>query len=78
MDEYLKKVRKLISEQTGMELDEINEDSYFEDDLNMGQMELVELLTELEEIYQVEGLLEEKENLETVQDIIDILVEKVD
>lgn len=78
MDEYLKKVRKLISEQTGMELDEINEDSYFEEDLNMGQMELVELLTELEEIYQVEGLLEEKEELETVQDIIDILVEKVD
>lgn len=78
MDEYLKKIRKLISEQTGMELDEINEDSYFEEDLNMGQMELVELLTELEEIYQVEGLLEEKEELETVQDIIDILVEKVD
>lgn len=78
MDEYLKKVRKLISEQTGMEPDEINEDSFFEEDLNMGQMELVELLTELEEIYQVEGLLEEKEEIETVQDIIDILVEKVD
>jgi len=78
MDEYLKKIRKLISDKTGIEPEEITDESYFEEDLNMGQMELVELLTDLEEIYQVEDLLEEKENLETVQDVVDLLVEKVD
>jgi acyl carrier protein len=78
MDEYLKQITQLISEKTGMELDEISEDSYFEDDLNMGEMDLVDLLTDLEEIYQTEGLLEEKENIETVQDLIDILIEKVE
>lgn len=78
MDEYLKEIKQLISEKTGMELDEITEDSYFEDDLNMGQMDLVDLLTDLEEIYQTEGLIEEKEELETVQDLVDLLIEKVE
>ena len=78
MDEYLKKIKQLVSEKTGMELDEITEDSYFEDDLNMGQMDLVDLLTDLEEFYQVEGLLSEKDELETVQDLVDLLIEKVD
>jgi len=78
MDEYLKKIKQLISDKTGMELDEVNEDSYFEDDLNMGQMDLVDLITDLEEIYQTDGLMEEKDEMETVQDLIDILIEKVE
>lgn len=78
MEEYLNQIKKLISEKTGMELDEINEDSYFEDDLNMGQMEIVDLLTDLEDIFQAEGLIEEKDELETVQDLVDILIEKVE
>lgn len=78
MDEYLKEIKQLISEKTGMELDEISEDSYFEDDLNMGQMDLVDLLTDLEDIYQTEGLIEEKDELETVQDLVDLLIEKVE
>ena len=78
MDEYLKKVTQLISEKTGIETEEITEESYFEDDLNMGEMDLVELLTDLEEIYKTEGLLEEKDNIETVQEVIDMLIEKVE
>lgn len=78
MDEYLKQIQELISEKTGIELEEITEDSYFEDDLNMGQMDLVDLLTDLEEIYQTEGLIQEKDEIETVQDLIDILIENVE
>jgi len=78
MDEYLKQIKTLISEKTGMEEDEITEESYFEDDLNMGEMDLVELLTDLEDIYQTEGIIEEKDNIETVQDVVDVLIEKVE
>lgn len=78
MGEYLYQIKKLISEKTGVETEEITEESFFEDDLNMGDMELVDLLTDLEEIYNCEELVEEKDNMETVQDVVDLLIEKVD
>ena len=78
MDEYLNKVIQIIIEKTGLDADEVSEESFFEDDLNMGQMELVDLLTELEEIYQTDELVLEKDNIQTVQDIVDLLVEKVE
>ena len=78
MEEYFKRIQQIICEKTGLEFDEVKPDSYFEDDLNMGPMELVDLLTDLEEIYQVEELILEKDNLETIQDVIDLLIEKVE
>ena len=40
-------------------------------------MELLEILSELEELFQVE-LVSEQENIVTVQDILDLLSEKID
>ncbi len=77
MNEYLEQIKNLIVERTGMDPDEITEESYFGDDLNLGEMDLVEILGELEEIYHID-LVEEKGNIETVQDLVDILVEKVE
>ena len=54
-----------------------HEGSFFEDDLNVGEMELLEILSELEEMFQVE-LVSEQENIVTVQDLIDLLSEKID
>jgi acyl carrier protein len=76
-NEYFKKIKKLISDKAGVDIDEIHEASYFEDDLNIGEIELVEILTELEDIYDVE-LVADKEDLETVQDLIDLLVEHLE
>lgn len=78
MDEYLNKVIELITESTGLEKEEVSHDSFFEADLNMGQMELVDLLTDLEEIYQIDDLVTEQQEIEKVQDIVDLLVEKVE
>jgi acyl carrier protein len=75
--EYFKKIKKVISEKTGLEMDEIHETSYFEDDLNIGEIELVEILSELEDEYNVE-LVAEKEEIETVQDLIDLLIEHLE
>jgi acyl carrier protein len=75
--EYLKKVKKIISEKSGLEIEEIHETSYFEDDLNIGEIELVEILTELEDVYDIE-LVANKEEIETVQDLIDLLIEHLE
>jgi acyl carrier protein len=77
MNEYLKKIKKVIVEKSGADADEITETSYFQDDLNISEMELVEILSELEEEYHV-NLIDEKDSIETVQDLIDLLVEQLE
>lgn len=75
--DYHKKVKEVISAKSGIDVDEIESESYFEDDLNLSQMELVEILAELEEMFQIE-LMESKEEIETVQDLMDLVGEQVE
>lgn len=76
MAEYLGKIRKVIAEKTGLETSEITPESFIEDDLNIGDMELIEILEELEEIYHVE-MIESSGDFETIQDMIDMLEENI-
>lgn len=75
--EYFREIKKIIEEKTGLEPSEITAESYFEDDLNVGEMELIEILNELEEKYHTE-LVDEKDNIQTVQDLVDLLSEKIE
>jgi acyl carrier protein len=76
MSDYLNKIKKIVSEKTGIELSEISEDSFIGDDLNIGEMDLIEMLEEMEEVFQV-NLVEKADSFETIQDIIDALEEKI-
>jgi len=76
-NEYFGKIKKIIEEYTGVPPADIHENSFFEEDLNIGEMDLLEILSELEEIYHVD-LISEQENIATVQDVIDIISEKID
>ncbi|HOA18342.1 MAG TPA: hypothetical protein PKK54_00410 [bacterium] len=77
ISDYLKEVKKIIEEKTGLEPSEITPESYFEDDLNLGEMELLEILNELEEKYHTE-LVNKKDDMETIEDLIDILSEQIE
>jgi acyl carrier protein len=77
MTDYLTKIKKILSEKTGLEPTEITEESCFEDDLNIGEMELIEVLAELEETFHVD-LVEDAENFVTVQDVVDALEEHIE
>ena len=77
MEDYVKKIRKLVAEKAGVEVAELNFEDYIEDDLNIGEMELIELLEEIEEAFHVE-LLENKGEIETVQDLVDFVSEQVE
>lgn len=69
MVNYIKKIKELVSEKAGMEPNEISEESYFEDDLNLGALEIAEIVEELEEAYSID-LSESKGEIETVGDLI--------
>ena len=75
--DYHKKVKDIIATKAGIPTDEIDAEMYFEDDLNLAQLELVEILAELEEIFQIE-LMESKDEIETVQDLLDLVGEQVE
>lgn len=78
MDRYINKIKAIIVEKTGLDPEDINENSYFEDDLNVGQMELYDIITAVEDEYAVEFEEEEKDNVESVMDLVEIVVEKLE
>jgi len=77
MTNYLNKVKKIIEDKTGLDPSEISLESYFEEDLNISAMELLEILEEIEELFNLD-LTSEKENIETVGDLIELLEEHLD
>ena len=77
MTDYLNEIKKVISHKAGVELSEVTKESFFEDDLNIGEIELIEILEELEEKYHTD-LVEERENIISVNDLLDIMSEKLD
>lgn len=76
MANYFSKIKQLVADKTGMDPDEITEECYFEEDLNLGEMEVIEILSELEELYHV-NLVEDIESFSTIQDVVDALEEHI-
>jgi acyl carrier protein len=75
--DYLSRTKKLIAEKAGVDVQEIHNESYFEDDLNIGEMELIDILETLEEALHIE-LLDSKGNIETVGELLEAIAEQVD
>ena len=75
--DYIKKIKKLIADKAGQEPSEIENETYIQDDLNLGEMELMDILEELEESLHVD-LVEQKDSIETVGDLIEMVEEQID
>ncbi len=80
MATVFERVRKIISEQLGVEEDEIKPATSFVDDLNADSLDLVELIMSLEEEFSQEGRTveisdEDAEKIVTVQDAVNYIEE---
>ena len=62
------RVKKIVSEQLGVALDEVQNDSSFVDDLGADSLDTVELVMALEEESDLEISDEDAENIATVND----------
>lgn len=78
MTDYFKKIRALLVDKVGVDPEEVSEDSYFFDDLNVSEIELMELFAELEDEYDISFEEEEKDEVESVGDLINLLIEHVE
>lgn len=63
-------VRALISEQLGIEADDITEASYIQEDLGADSLDIVDLIMSIEDEFDVEIPEDQVENIKTVGGIV--------
>ena len=69
-DKTFEKVRDIVVEQLGVELDELSIESTFIDDLGADSLDIVELIMAFEEEFNIEIPDEAAEKIKTVQDVV--------
>lgn len=76
--EILEDLKKIIHKQFGTEEEEIEEDSYFDEDLNITDLELEDLVSLLEDKYNVKVDPDKIQTFKKVSDLVSYLYENVD
>ena len=72
------KVRKIIANKLGINIDIITPDSSFIDDLGADSLDTLELIMELEEAFQIEIQDEDAEKMKTVGDVFKYLESNIE
>lgn len=67
------KVKNIISEQLGIDADEISMESSFMDDLGADSLDIVELIMALESEFDMEIPDEDAEKISVVSDVVDYI-----
>ena len=67
------RVKKIVSDQLGSSVEEVNNDSSFVDDLGAGSLDTVELVMALEEEFDLEIADEDAEKISTVNEAVDYI-----
>ena len=69
----IEKVRQIVAEQLGVDLEEVTEEASFVDDLGADSLDTVELVMALEEEFGMEIPDEDAEKISTVKDAINYI-----
>lgn len=78
MIDYLEELKKIIEKQFGLEEESVEEDSFLEADLNITELDLEDLVSVLEDKYQITIPQEDYFKFKQVSDIAAYLYEHVD
>ncbi|MEK7595845.1 MAG: phosphopantetheine-binding protein [Patescibacteria group bacterium] len=77
MKDILEKIKEIVSERTGVERTDIKPDSFFNDDLNVNELELSEIVSELEEVFNIE-LDIDLIDIKSIADLIHAIHDKIE
>ena len=69
----LNELQEIIAEKLGLSAEEVQPEKSLKDDLKSDSLDLFDLVTELEEKYEIEIPTEDLDTLVTVQDVIDYI-----
>ena len=70
------KVQEIIAEKLGMDESEITMDSSLEDDLEVDSLDIVDIVTALEDEFQIEIPQEDLKDMEKVSDLVSYIESK--
>jgi len=73
----LERVKKVIAKELGIEVEELNINARFTDDLGIDSLEIFEIVMTLEEEFDIEIPNEDIENIKNVEDISNYIESKV-
>ncbi len=68
---YFEKIREIIAEQTGKDLDEITMETSVKDDLEADSLDLFQIINDIEDEFDVK--IEDVENIKTVGDVVKLV-----
>ena len=74
-EDVFQKLKSIVVEQLGVDEEDVTIESSFVDDLNADSLDLVELIMSLEEEFGLEISDEEAENISTVSDAVEYILE---
>ena len=69
----LNELQEIIAEKLGLSAEEVQPEKSLKDDLKADSLDLFDLVTKLEEKYEIEIPTEDLDTLVTVQDVIDYI-----
>ena len=69
----LNELQEIIAEKLGLSAEEVQPEKSLKDDLKADSLDLFDLVTELDEKYEIEIPTEDLDTLVTVQDVIDYI-----
>lgn len=72
----LEKIKNILSHQFDIDVNSISEDTTFRDDLDADSLDLVELIMELEDEFDLEIEDEEVDSIEVVKDAVDYIEDR--
>jgi len=67
------KIRDVISEQMNMPKDKITLETSFVDDLGVDSLDLFQIISTLEEIFNMEFPVDDAEKIKTISDVVDYI-----
>ena len=76
--EILEKVRRMIAEKLGMDLDDVKEEANLIEDLGADSLDLVDIVMYVEDTFGIRVEDEELESIKTLKDIVDGIVRKLE
>ncbi len=76
MEDIFDKIAEIISEQLGIDINEITPETSFREDLDADSLDMVELMMSLEEEFDIEISEEEAEKIVTVNDAVEYVKER--
>jgi acyl carrier protein len=71
--DMLDRVKRIVVDRLGVDIDEVKPEAHFKDDLGADSLDIVELIMELEDEFDMEIADEDAEKMSTVQSVVDYI-----